>query len=181
MSQPQRPGGMVSSTNLIVAPRAGGRALSSSQRDYILLNIFVLAQHGYIERAACLAEALEVLGDRSAAVVLARAVFKFLSRDWASALCCLRISTGSLHREVRRLYDGQRPAHAPLPQGALLVRIEGTCPQPRRCRGLPPPQREHGRRRRVKQRSEKRALSCRAQRRFADPLACSWQAGHGER
>ena len=29
------------------------------------------------------------LGDRSAAVVLARAVFKFLSRDWASALCCL--------------------------------------------------------------------------------------------
>lgn len=63
--------------------------LSPEQRDFMLLNIFVLAQHGYIERAGTLAEALYVLGDNSAEVVLARAVLHFFSQNWGSALACL--------------------------------------------------------------------------------------------
>jgi hypothetical protein len=63
--------------------------LSSEQRDFMLLNIFVLAQHGYIERAGTLAEALYVLGDNSAEVALARAVLNFFSQNWAPALACL--------------------------------------------------------------------------------------------
>jgi hypothetical protein len=63
--------------------------LSPAQRDFMLLNIFVLAQHGYIERAGTLAEALYVLGDNSAEVTLARAVLHFFSQNWAAALACL--------------------------------------------------------------------------------------------
>jgi hypothetical protein len=63
--------------------------LSAEQRDFMLLNIFVLAQHGYIERAGTLAEALYVLGDNSAEVVLARAVLHFFSQNWSSSLACL--------------------------------------------------------------------------------------------
>ena len=61
-------------------------ALPTRQRDFLLLNIFVLAQHGYIERAGVLADALHVLGDNSSEVTLARAVLRFFSQDWAAAL-----------------------------------------------------------------------------------------------
>src|SRR5262249_1408523 len=63
--------------------------LSIRQRDFLLLSIFVLAQHGYVERAKMLAEALHVLGDSSREVMLARAVLRFFSQDWAAALACL--------------------------------------------------------------------------------------------
>lgn len=64
-------------------------ALSVQQRDFLLLNIFVLAQHGFIERARALAEAMHVLGDASAEVTLARAVLLFFSQDYSSALARL--------------------------------------------------------------------------------------------
>lgn len=60
--------------------------LSHQQRDFMLLNIFVLAQHGYIQRAGVLVEALLVLGDKSADVVLARAVMQFFTQNWTAAL-----------------------------------------------------------------------------------------------
>ena len=59
------------------------------QRDFLLLNIFVLAQHGYVEKAGVLAEALHALGDGSVHVHIARAVLRFLAGDWASALAVL--------------------------------------------------------------------------------------------
>lgn len=58
-------------------------------RDFLLLNIYVLSQHGYIEQAATLAEALFELGDGSAEVVLARAVLAFFRKDWRAALIAL--------------------------------------------------------------------------------------------
>lgn len=58
-------------------------------RDFLLLNIFVLAQHGYVEQAATLAEALHELGDGSAEVLLARAVLTFFRTDWEGALARL--------------------------------------------------------------------------------------------
>jgi hypothetical protein len=64
-------------------------ALPTRQRDFLLLNIFVLAQHGYIERAGVLADALHVLGDNSSEVTLARAVLRFFAQDWSAALACL--------------------------------------------------------------------------------------------
>jgi hypothetical protein len=63
--------------------------VSIRQRDFLLLTIFVLAQHGYTERAANLAEALYILGDDSAEVMLARAIMRFFAREWMPALTCL--------------------------------------------------------------------------------------------
>jgi hypothetical protein len=65
--------------------------LSSRQRDFMLLNIFVLAQHGYFGRAASLAEALHLLGDGSPEVTLARTIVRFFSRDWSAALTLLEV------------------------------------------------------------------------------------------
>lgn len=59
------------------------------QRDFMLLTIFVLTQHGYLDRAAILAEALFTMGESSSEVLLARAVLRFLKGDWLSALTCL--------------------------------------------------------------------------------------------
>ncbi len=63
--------------------------LDSRQRDFLLLNIFVLAQHGYIERAHTLAEAMYVAGEKSPDVLSARAVLRFFKGEWAAALACL--------------------------------------------------------------------------------------------
>lgn len=63
--------------------------LSRRERDFLLINIYVLARHGYIDRAALLAEALHVLGDSSPDVLLARAVLRFSMREWAAALACI--------------------------------------------------------------------------------------------
>jgi hypothetical protein len=59
------------------------------KRDFLLLNVFVLAQHGYIDRAATLVEALHELGDASPEVLLARSIMRFFRADWAGALVCL--------------------------------------------------------------------------------------------
>jgi hypothetical protein len=69
--------------------RAQPTGLSTRQRDFLLLNIFVLTQHGYIQRASVLAEALYVLGDGTPEAVLARTVLRFFSGDWSAALACL--------------------------------------------------------------------------------------------
>lgn len=67
-------------------PRAG---LSTRQRDFLLLNIFVLVQHGYHARARVLAETMHLLGDDSTEVFLARAVLRFLAAEWGDALAIL--------------------------------------------------------------------------------------------
>lgn len=62
---------------------------STRHRDFLLLNIFVSVQHGYISRARAFAEALYVLGDTSMEVLLARTVLRFFSRDWSGVLAGL--------------------------------------------------------------------------------------------
>jgi hypothetical protein len=71
------------------APRTLAPAYVDRDRDFMLLTVFVCAQHGYFERARVLAEALYVIGDRSGDVLLARAVLRFLERQWRDALACL--------------------------------------------------------------------------------------------
>jgi hypothetical protein len=71
-----------------LAPEAP-RLPDQKQRDFLLLNIFVLAQHGYVDRAGVLAEALYLVGDASAEVQLARAVLRFFAGEWAATLACL--------------------------------------------------------------------------------------------
>lgn len=63
--------------------------LNSKQRDFVLVNIFVLAQHGYIERAATLAEAMYLAGEISPEVLLARAVLRFFNCEWQATLAIL--------------------------------------------------------------------------------------------
>lgn len=65
------------------------KTLSVRQRDYLLLTIFVLAQHGYFERALALVEGLAALGEDGERIRLARAVLQFLSEDYAGALAAL--------------------------------------------------------------------------------------------
>jgi hypothetical protein len=60
--------------------------VSIRQRDFLLLTIFVLSQHGYMDRAGTLAEALYILGDDSAEVTLARVILRFFAREWMPAL-----------------------------------------------------------------------------------------------
>ena len=70
----------------------GGRAPSlpsRRERDFLLLNVFVLAQQGYVDRAGVLVEALYLMGERSADVLLARTVTFFFAGEWALALACL--------------------------------------------------------------------------------------------
>jgi hypothetical protein len=74
---------------LVVA--AGRPALSRKQRDFLLLNIFVLMRHGYVERARILADALNAIGDDSAEVHLARAVLRFAESKWGEALESLEV------------------------------------------------------------------------------------------
>lgn len=76
---------MSAQTVLPAAPRRS-RGLTRRQRDFLLLNIFVLARHGYAERARILADAMFELGDESAEVLLARAVLRFSERKWAETL-----------------------------------------------------------------------------------------------
>ena len=69
--------------------RPPANLLTTRQRDFLLLTIFVLTQNGYIERATALAEALHLLGDETGEVTLARAVLRFFARDWEAAIICL--------------------------------------------------------------------------------------------
>lgn len=75
----------------VISPPGSERpeALPPEQRDFLLLTIFVLSQHGYIDRAGLLAEALYTLGDQSPPVLLARAILRFFKQDWRPALACL--------------------------------------------------------------------------------------------
>lgn len=76
-------------SNVIVArpPRSG--AVRRKERDFLLLNIYVFARHGYIEQARIFADALYLMGETSADVLLARAVTRFLGSEWAAALAVL--------------------------------------------------------------------------------------------
>jgi len=70
---------------LPAAPKAS-RGLNRRQRDFLLLNIFVLARHGYVDRARVLADAMFETGDESVEVILARAVLRFAEGQWAETL-----------------------------------------------------------------------------------------------
>lgn len=72
-----------------ITSRKVEKVLTERQRDFVLLSVFVLVQHGYIERAGVLLESLYILGEDSAAVLVGRAVLRFYRRDWAGALACL--------------------------------------------------------------------------------------------
>lgn len=76
---------MSAQTTLPAAPRRS-RGLSRRQRDFLLLNIFVLARHGYVDRARVFADAMFELGDGTAEVLLARAVLRFSEGQWAETL-----------------------------------------------------------------------------------------------
>jgi hypothetical protein len=64
-------------------------SIEGDERDFILLTVYVLAQHGYVERATELIEGLHAAGDNSRHVLLARAVLRFFARDFKAALNCL--------------------------------------------------------------------------------------------
>jgi hypothetical protein len=76
-------------SRLPVAALPAKSALGRRERDFLLLNIYVLARHGYVDRAAVLAEALHLVGDSTPDVLLARAVLRFSVREWAAALACI--------------------------------------------------------------------------------------------
>lgn len=73
----------------LVPTRQPPSQISRKEREFLLLNIFVLLQHGYVDRAGVLAEALYAIGERTVEVLFARTVLRFLKQDWSSVLACL--------------------------------------------------------------------------------------------
>lgn len=71
---------------LVHSEREPAVHLTRRQRDFLFLNIFVLLQHNYVERAGILADAMHFSGENDADVHLARAVLRFARRDWKAAL-----------------------------------------------------------------------------------------------
>lgn len=61
-------------------------ALTRRQRDFLRLNIYVQMQHGFIDRAASLAECLNLIGDDSTEALLAKAVTAFAQKRWDDTL-----------------------------------------------------------------------------------------------
>lgn len=64
-------------------------SLNDHERDYLLLTLFVLVQQGYVDRAAAIAEAMQVMGEDGLELHAARAVLHFLRGEWRPALACL--------------------------------------------------------------------------------------------
>lgn len=81
----------MSRTLPVPAGSTGTGRLTRRQRDFLLLNIFVLARHGYDARARVLADAMLADGDGSVEVHLARAVLLFTERRWREVLATLDI------------------------------------------------------------------------------------------
>ena len=63
--------------------------MTPNERDFVLLSCFVYAQHGHVDRAGVLLEALFALGEYTPEVMVGRAILRFYKRDWAGALACL--------------------------------------------------------------------------------------------
>jgi hypothetical protein len=63
--------------------------MTQHERDFLLLSVFVYAQHGHVDRAGILLEALYALGEYSPEVMIGRAVLRFYKSDWPGALTCL--------------------------------------------------------------------------------------------
>ncbi len=60
--------------------------LGTKHRDFLLLTIFVLTQHGLVERATVLLDAMIAAGDSSKDVRLAEAVLSFFMEDYDRTL-----------------------------------------------------------------------------------------------
>lgn len=60
--------------------------LGTKHRDFLLLTIFVLTQHGLVERASILLDAMIAAGDSSKDVRLAEAVLSFFLEDYDRTL-----------------------------------------------------------------------------------------------
>jgi len=65
------------------------KKMIQQQKDFLLLSVYVQAQHGHVDKAGVLLEALYGLGEYSSEIMIGRAVLRFFKRDWAAALSCL--------------------------------------------------------------------------------------------
>lgn len=63
--------------------------LSRRERDYMLVTIFVFAQHGAFDRAKTLVNAMLATGDETSEVLLAEAILSFFCNDFDLTLSCL--------------------------------------------------------------------------------------------
>ena len=64
--------------------------ISREHRSYICLHVFVLAQHGYFNRALLWLNVLYQLDDRTEHVLFSRATALFLAEDYAAAILALQ-------------------------------------------------------------------------------------------
>ncbi|KZM47360.1 hypothetical protein [Labrenzia sp. OB1] len=62
------------------------RKLTARQRDYLLLTVFVLARHHYIDRALTLVEGLLALGEDDEDILFAQVILNFLQGECSDAL-----------------------------------------------------------------------------------------------
>lgn len=75
--------------HLAPAEAAAPRTIAGRDRDFLLLTIYVLMQHGQVAKASALAEALVRAGDDSREALLAQAVVTFARGDYETTLAVL--------------------------------------------------------------------------------------------
>ncbi|MEM9717317.1 MAG: hypothetical protein AAF826_12455 [Pseudomonadota bacterium] len=63
--------------------------LLNRQRDYLLMTVFVFAQHGDYVRAKQIIDGMFALGERSEKILISQAVLEFFCGNYADALRCL--------------------------------------------------------------------------------------------
>ncbi|MEM9785844.1 MAG: hypothetical protein AAF801_05045 [Pseudomonadota bacterium] len=63
--------------------------LLNRQRDYLLMTVFVFAQHGDYARAKQIIDGMLALGERSERMLISQAVLEFFCGNYAAALRCL--------------------------------------------------------------------------------------------
>lgn len=63
--------------------------LVNRQRDYLLMTVFVFAQHGDHARAKQIIDGMLALGERSEKVLISQAVLEFFCGNYAVSLRCL--------------------------------------------------------------------------------------------
>ena len=63
--------------------------LQSRQRDYLLMTVYMLAEHGDYTRAKQIIDGMLALGERSEMILTSQAVLEFFCGNYAMALRCL--------------------------------------------------------------------------------------------
>ena len=98
--------------------------LSVLEKDYLLLTLFVMAYHGYFDKALTLVRAIRASGDNSEEIAIAEAIIHFVHKDYSSALGLLD-TVDEKNFIVKR--GKVKPDTVPSERGHMLAYVKARC------------------------------------------------------